>query len=115
MLAKSISSTEAQNNFGKMLDDAAHNRTRYIIERHNVPQAVLLSFEDFSDLLNNEPERQRVHMILSECRPEYSVGRLLNTEGEAEQEQEKGTKAEIGFQFNKKSNIIGGDENGPDS
>ena len=80
MLAKSISSTEAQNNFGKVLDDAAHNRTRYIIERHNVPQAVLLSYEDFTDLLNNEAERSRIHMLLAERRPEYKVGRLLDTE-----------------------------------
>jgi len=84
MLAKSISSTEAQNNFGKVLDDAAHNRTRYIIERHNVPQAVLLSFEDFTDLLNNESERRRIYRILAERRPEYRVGRLLNTELDAD-------------------------------
>ena len=50
MVTKSVSSTQAQNNFGQVLDDVTHNRTRYVVERRGVPQAILLSVEDFANI-----------------------------------------------------------------
>ena len=77
MVTKSVSSTQAQNNFGQVLDDVTHNHTRYIVERRGVPQAILLSVEDFANILDDESKRQQLGAILREVRPEYQLGRVL--------------------------------------
>ncbi len=77
MTTKSISSTEAQNNFGQVMNDITQNQTRYIIERRGSPQAVILSFDDFSRILNDELERQSINAILKEVRPTYELGRVI--------------------------------------
>lgn len=80
MATKSISSTEAQNNFGRVLDDVTHNRTRYVIERRGIPQAIVLSFDDFAQVLGDESERKRIGAILKEIRPEYHLGQVVSLE-----------------------------------
>ncbi len=77
MATKSISSTEAQNNFGRVLDDVTRNRTRYIIERRGIPQAIVLSFDDFAQILGDEGERKKIGAVLKELRPEYSLGQIV--------------------------------------
>ncbi len=77
MITKSIASTQAQNNFGQVLDDITHNHTRYIVERRGTPQAVILSFEDFSRVLNDAKERQQIDSIIRELRPEYGLGQVV--------------------------------------
>lgn len=79
MATRSISSTIAQNNFGRVLDDVTLNHTRYIIERRGIPQAIILSFDDFAYLLGNEQERQRMDRVLRELRPEYNLGEAIIT------------------------------------
>lgn len=74
---KSISSTEAQNKFGQVLNDVTQNQTRYIIERRGSSQAVILSFADFSRILNDELERRSVNALLQEVRPTYQLGRVI--------------------------------------
>lgn len=81
MTTKSISSTEAQNNFGRVLDDITHNRARYIIERRGVSQAIVLSVEDFSQLLNDESERKQMSSLIQERRPEYGLGQIVQHSG----------------------------------
>lgn len=77
MTTRSISSTTAQNNFGRVLDDVTLYRTRYVIERRGIPQAVILSFDDLTDLLSNEQERQHMNNVLRELRPEYHLGQMI--------------------------------------
>jgi len=77
MATKSISSTEAQNHFGKLLDDAANNRTRYVVERRGVPQAAVLGFDDLLNLLSDDEARREMRRILAERRPQYGFGRIL--------------------------------------
>jgi len=77
MTTRSISSTEAQNNFGRVLDDITHNRTRYVVKRRGVPQAIILSFDDFAYLLNDDEERQQMSNVLREIRPEYHLGQVI--------------------------------------
>jgi len=77
MTTRSISSTIAQNNFGRVLDDVTLNHTRYVIERRGIPQAIILSFDDFAYLLGNEQERQRMDNVLRELRPEYHLGQAI--------------------------------------
>lgn len=77
MITKSIASTQAQNNFGQVLDDLTRNRARYIIERRGIPQAVILSFEDFSTILNDAKERRQMDSMIRELRPEYGLGQVV--------------------------------------
>lgn len=44
-----VTATEAQNEFGRMLDSAIHERV-VIITRHNAPRAVLMSFDRYNAL-----------------------------------------------------------------
>lgn len=77
MTTKSISSTEAQNKFGQVMNDITQNQTRYIVERRGNPQAVILSFDDFTRILNDETERKNIDTILKEMRPMYELGRVI--------------------------------------
>ncbi|RRR69554.1 MAG: type II toxin-antitoxin system Phd/YefM family antitoxin [Candidatus Viridilinea halotolerans] len=78
MKTKWIASTEAQNNFGRLLDDTIQNRTRYIIKRRNVAQALLISIVDLERLLvGNEAERQQIAKIIHEAKPTYTIGNML--------------------------------------
>jgi len=80
MTIKSISSTEAQNNFGRVLDDVALNHVRYIIKRRGIPHAIVLSFDDFAHVLGDDSERRRMGSILRELRPQYSLGEVIEPE-----------------------------------
>ncbi len=78
MATKTIPSTEAQNNFGRLLDDVIQNHTRYVIKRRNVPQAVLLSLVDFEKLLAaGESERKEVGRLIRELGPVYHLGETV--------------------------------------
>lgn len=79
MITKTIGSTLAQNNFGRMLDDVTHNHTRYIVERRGMPQVIILSLEDFVHALSHEEERQTLGVLLRELQPRYDVGTVLHT------------------------------------
>ncbi|RMG01397.1 MAG: type II toxin-antitoxin system Phd/YefM family antitoxin [Acidobacteria bacterium] len=51
MGTKIIPSTEAQNNFGCILDDVIQNDSRYVLKRRGLPQVMLLNLSDFERLL----------------------------------------------------------------
>lgn len=75
MKTKRIASTEAQNNFGRVLDDIVQNNTRYIVQRRNVSQVMMLSIGDLERILaGDEHERKRLEKIIHETRPTYSMG-----------------------------------------
>jgi len=84
MSIKSISSTEAQNNFGRVLDDVVLNRARYIIKRRGVSHAIVLSFDDFAYMLRDDGERRRMGSVLRELRPQYSLGEVIEPEADQE-------------------------------
>lgn len=78
MTTKTIPSTEAQNNFGRILDDAIQNGTRYVIKRRNTPQAILLSLSDLERLLTaNEIERKEIRNVIRELSPVYNLGETV--------------------------------------
>lgn len=75
MKTRLVTSTEAQNNFGKVLDDVVQNGTRYFISRRNASQAILLSIADFENLLSgDEAERRKLEKVVKELSPSYSFG-----------------------------------------
>lgn len=84
MAIKSIGSTEAQNNFGRVMDDVTLNRARYIIKRRGVPQVIILSFDDFAYVLHDASERTRMSSVLRELRPQYSIGEVIEPERDLE-------------------------------
>ncbi len=78
MATKIISSTVAQNNFGRILDDVIQNDSRYVVKRRGLPQAILLSLSDFEKLLAaNDHERQAVGQFLREISPVYQLGEAI--------------------------------------
>jgi prevent-host-death family protein len=78
MRTRLIASTEAQNNFGRILDDAVQNSTRYVIRRRNASQAILLSIADFESLLSgDEMERKKLEKVIRELSPSYSFGETI--------------------------------------
>ncbi len=78
MGTKLIASTEAQNNFGRVLDDLVQNNTRYIVRRRNTPQAVILSVADFENILAGDAaDRQKLEKILRELSPVYALGESI--------------------------------------
>jgi prevent-host-death family protein len=79
MTTKTIPSTKAQNNFGRILDDVIQNGTRYVIKRRNTPQAILLSLPDFERLLvASEGERKEMGNVIRELSPVYNLGETVN-------------------------------------
>jgi prevent-host-death family protein len=77
MTTKAVSSTKAQNNFGQVLDDVMRNHTRYVIERHGIPQAILVSLDDFAQVLNDENKRREINSLVKEIRPKYHLGQVV--------------------------------------
>lgn len=78
MSTKTIPSTEAQNNFGRILDDVVQNDARYVIQRRSLSQAILLSLEDFDRLLAaGESERTKMGNVIRELSPVYNLGKTL--------------------------------------
>ena len=80
MITKTIASTEAQNNFGRILNDVIQNNTRYVIKRRNLSQAIVLSLTDFEQLLTNHAEQDRMINIVRELTPVYSLGEVIPEE-----------------------------------
>ena len=76
---KFIISTEAQNNFGRLLDDVSENHTRYVIKRFGHPKAVMISLDDFERLLESESEGHKVLKVIRENRPGYILGEAIQT------------------------------------
>ncbi len=79
MTTKTIPSTEAQNNFGRILDDIVQNNTRYVIKRRNTSQVILLSLSDFERLLvASDSERNEIGNVVRELSPVYDLGETVN-------------------------------------
>ena len=78
MKTRLVASTEAQNNFGRVLDNVVQNGTRYIIRRRNTSQAILLSIADFESLLSgDETERHKLEKVVRELSPSYTFGESI--------------------------------------
>lgn len=81
MTTKLIASTEAQNNFGRVLDDVVQNGTKYVIRRRNTSQAIILSIADFERLLSADAaEKRKLEKLLREVSPVYSIGETVQEE-----------------------------------
>ena len=80
MNTRTITSTEAQNNFGQIIDAVVQSRTRFIIKRRNVSQAIMMSLSDFSQLLSDTTERKKMSSMIRELTPVYNLGETVDSE-----------------------------------
>lgn len=78
--SRTIASTEVQNKFGLILTDVVQNNTRYIVKRHNLPQAIILSLTDFEQLLTNQKEQGKMAQMVRELAPAYKFGEAIEGE-----------------------------------
>ncbi|MBI5291444.1 MAG: type II toxin-antitoxin system Phd/YefM family antitoxin [Chloroflexi bacterium] len=75
MKTKLVSSTDAQNNFGQILDDVVRNGTQYVVRRRNSSQAVILSIADFERILAaSQADRSKLEKLIKELSPNYTIG-----------------------------------------
>jgi len=77
MAIKSVSSTDAKKHFGQILSDTTHNQNRYIVERREIPQAFIISFNDLEAILNDPGERSKLLDLIENVKPEYNIGKNL--------------------------------------
>lgn len=82
---KVISSTDASNNFGSMIDEAARGRSYFVVTRMGKARAVVLGLEQYRDLLQdleikgeqNDPE---FLSAMAEAKKDFELGRSLSLE-----------------------------------
>lgn len=77
MKTRRLSSTEAQNNFGRVLDSAIQEGIVYIIERRGNAQAVLIGLANIDALLTDENTLESFGSTLKELSPKYNLGREM--------------------------------------
>ena len=78
MKTKTISSTQAQNNFGQIIDAVVQDHTRYIVKRRNVSQAIIIGLSDFEQLLKDASERDKIIDVIRELSPAYNLGEPIS-------------------------------------
>lgn len=78
MAMKMVSSTEAQNNFGRVLDDITQKGTRYVVLRRGQPQVIMLDIADLAAILDGQYQRDGLYSVLQEMQPIYDIGTTVN-------------------------------------
>lgn len=73
MAIKTINSTQAQNNFGSLLEDVSENGTQYLVQRFGRIKAVIVPLSDYRYLMQ---QRQKEGNILREVGTIYSLGQV---------------------------------------
>lgn len=81
--AKTISATEASNNFGSMIDEAARGRSFFVVTRMGKARAVVLGLDQYRDLIEELEIKQEqsdpvFQAALAEANKDFELGRTLN-------------------------------------
>lgn len=81
--SRCVTAYQAKTRFGQLLDEVNRGRHRFVVERRRRPIAVVLSIEDFEDLM--EVGREQADPVLQKAlhraREEYRLGRITTLEG----------------------------------
>ena len=99
IMPKVISATEASNNFGNLIDEAAQGKSYFVITRMGKAKAVVLGVEQYRDMLEEleiaqEQEDPEVQKALKEALEDVELGRTMSLE---ELDRELGfTEEELG-------------------
>lgn len=84
-LPKVITATEASNNFGSLIDEAARGRSYFVITRMGKAKAVVLGVHQYQELMEEleitqEQEDPEVQQALKEAREDFELGRTMSLE-----------------------------------
>jgi len=82
---KIISATEASNNFGNLVDEAAQGKSYFVITRMGKARAVVLGVDQYRDMLEEleivqEQEDSEVQKALKEAMEDVELGRVMSLE-----------------------------------
>ena len=80
---KVISATNASNNFGSLIDEAARGRSYFVITRMGKAKAVVLGVQQYQDLMEaleitQEQENPGIQKALKEAGEDYELGRTMS-------------------------------------
>lgn len=62
-MQRTVSSSEAQNNFGAMIQWAEENAKGVVVERRGKPTAVILSYEEYRRLAASEERARKLRAL----------------------------------------------------
>jgi prevent-host-death family protein len=84
-MPKIISATEASNNFGNLVDEAAQGKSYFVITRMGKAKAVVLGVDQYRDMLEEleiieEQENPEVQKRLKEALEDVELGRTMSLE-----------------------------------
>ena len=84
-MPKKISATEASNNFGHMIDEAARGRSLFIVTRMGHPRAVIIGVDQYIELMEEletvkELNDDQYLAGVVEAREDIRLGRTLTLE-----------------------------------
>jgi prevent-host-death family protein len=84
-MPKTISATEASNNFGHMIDEAARGRSLFIVTRMGHPRAVIIGVDQYIELMEEletvkELNDDQYLAGVVEAREDIRLGRTLTLE-----------------------------------
>jgi prevent-host-death family protein len=74
---RTITSTEAQNNFGRVIDSVMQDHVSYIVKRRNISRVIIMSLSDLRQLLANSTDREVMKKVIREVGPDYRLGENL--------------------------------------
>ncbi len=85
IMPKIISATEASNNFGNLVDEAAQGKSYFVITRMGKAKAVVLGVDQYRDMLEEleiveEQENPKVQKMLKEALDDVELGRTMSLE-----------------------------------
>jgi prevent-host-death family protein len=84
-MAKIISATEASNNFGNLVDEAALGKSYFVITRMGKAKAVVLGVKQYREMLEakeiaDEQDDPKVQKALREAVEDVELGRTMSLE-----------------------------------
>lgn len=79
---KVISSTEASNHFGSMIEEAAHGRSYFVVTRMGKARAVVLGLEQYRQMIEDLEIKQEQNdpvfqAAIAEAKREYELGQTI--------------------------------------
>src|SRR6266540_2791200 len=84
-MPKIISATEASNNFGNLVDEAAQGKSYFVITRMGKAKAVVIGVEQYREMLEEleiveDQEDPEVQKALQEAFEDVELGRTMSLE-----------------------------------
>jgi prevent-host-death family protein len=84
-MPKVISATNASNNFGSVIDEAARGRSYFVVTRLGKAKAVVIGIHQYQELMEEleislEQEDPKFQKALKEAGEDYELGQTMSLE-----------------------------------